>query len=178
MERISKALSYLLRHHPEEFNVYLQHGGWADITTVVQGLRTQYPEFNETQLQEIVNTDEKHRYEIQGNLVRAVQGHSTPVTMDYTPSLPPSQLFHGTTTRVVPSIRSQGLIALTRQYVHLSPSYETAEQVAKRRKQGVSIILTIETQAAVEKGIVFYEAPNGVWLTVYLPTEFIRFPEL
>lgn len=83
-------------------------------------------------LEEIVRTDNKQRYSFieDKTLIRANQGHSTPVDVELQKTIPPAVLWHGTAEKYVSSILSQGLLPMSRPYVHLSGDLETAKRSA------------------------------------------------
>lgn len=94
-QKISKTLSYLLRHNPKQFNVKLDREGFALISSVIKGLKLQYKEFNKDDLIFIVENDSKGRYEIKGDYIRALYGHSIKKEIEKIPSKPPSILYLG-----------------------------------------------------------------------------------
>lgn len=160
MEKTSKRLAYLLRHDASS----IDSEGWADIKDICSKLH-----ISRTQLEGIVSEDNKGRYAIKGNKVRAVQGHSVPVNLQLVPCAPPPVLFHGTTTEALKSIMKQGIQPRDRQYVHLSADEGTAWTVARRRSGPV--VLVIDT-ASMDQD--FYLSENGVWLTASAPPSFIE----
>ena len=86
--------------------------------------------------------------------------------------VPPEILYHGTTERFVSSIMGNGIKAMTRQYVHLSSTEETAIMVGRRR--GKPFILKINARKMCEDGYKFYLSENKVWLTDFVPKEYIN----
>ncbi|HRI19401.1 MAG TPA: RNA 2'-phosphotransferase [Panacibacter sp.] len=56
-------------------------------------------------------------------------------------------------------------------HVHLCADKATAIKVAERR--GKPIILEINTAEMFAAGYTFYLSANGVWLTDYVPVEYI-----
>ncbi len=127
-------------------------------------------------LQHVVDTNDKKRFTISedGLRIRAAQGHSLKtVDIGYTAVTPPPILYHGTATRFLHSIRKQGLLPGSRQFVHLSEQMATAEKVGTRH--GVPAVLPIDAAAMHAQGMAFYQAENGVWLTATVPPGFIRF---
>jgi putative RNA 2'-phosphotransferase len=80
-------------------------------------------------------------------------------------------LYHGTATRFVESILSEGLKPQVRQQVHLSADEATAWRVGQRH--GKPAILKVEALRMHAKGFKFFLADNGVWLTDQVPPEFL-----
>ena len=60
---------------------------------------------------------------------------------------------------------------MQRHHVHLSADKTTAIQVAERR--GKPIIFEIKAGEMFSAGYKFYLSDNGVWLTEYVPANFI-----
>ena len=106
-----------------------------------------------------------------GKSIRANQGHSVDVELGLRPKSPPTSLYHGTVSKFLDSIRIQGLMPGSRQYVHLSADPGTAEIVGKRR--GRPVILVIEAERMAKDAMIFYQSLNGVWLTKHVPANYI-----
>jgi putative RNA 2'-phosphotransferase len=80
-------------------------------------------------------------------------------------------LYHGTATRFVESILSEGLKPQARQQVHLSLDEVTAHRVGQRH--GKPVIFKVDAARMHGQGFSFYLADNGVWLTDRVPPEFL-----
>lgn len=172
--QLSKFLSLILRHHPEQLQLTLDSDGWLKIDDLLHQAHKQGKSISRTQLEHVVSTNNKKRFQISedGLLIRAVQGHSHPnVQRIYHATQPPKILYHGTAQHYLTSIQEKGLIAGKRHYVHLSADYETAEKVGKRH--GQPIVFILETNAMLHAGIEFFQAENGVWLTQHVPVQFL-----
>ena len=80
-------------------------------------------------IQAVMTISDKKRFELSedGLRIRAVQGHSTKsVYINYVEKVPPEFHYHGTAMRFLDSIRKDGLLPGSRQYVHLSQDEQTA----------------------------------------------------
>ncbi|MFE0754542.1 RNA 2'-phosphotransferase [Inquilinus sp. NPDC058860] len=170
----SKFLSYVLRHEPQAIGLSLDSEGWAGIDALIAAAATNGQALDPQLIRAVVDTSDKKRFAISpdGARIRAVQGHSTAeVAIAYAPVEPPEQLFHGTATRFLASIRTEGLVAGSRHHVHLSPDAETATAVGRRH--GQPLVLTVAAGAMHRQGFVFHRADNGVWLTKTVPPAFL-----
>ena len=78
-----KFISLILRHHPEEIGIKLDQHGWADVDELIAGIK-KTRDFSREELEEIVNTNNKHRYAFNEDhsKIRALQGHSIPVDVE------------------------------------------------------------------------------------------------
>ena len=61
---LGKYISKILRHHPEIIGITLDEHGWADVPDLISGIQANgHPDFDMTALEEIVETNNKQRYE-------------------------------------------------------------------------------------------------------------------
>ena len=171
---LSKLLSYILRHKPEEYGIVLDENGYTNVDELIKQLHAHNENINFEILQHVVDTNNKKRFAFSDDLtrIRASQGHSVDVELDYTEQQPPDILYHGTVNKFLAAIMKNGLQKMQRHHVHLSADKTTATKVAERR--GKAIILEINTGDMFSAGHLFYVADNGVWLTDHVPTAYIR----
>jgi len=170
LNNLSKQLAFLLRHDKEGYKEgKIDKEGWRDVNELISDHG-----FNRSEIVEIVKTDKKGRYEFNTdqNKIRAVQGHSIPVSVDLIESKPPDILYHGTSTKFIDSIFKNGIESRTRLYVHLSQNKEVAMEVGKRH--GNPVILEINAKKMYEDGVKFFQSKNKVWLVEYVPTKYIK----
>lgn len=174
--KLSKKISHVLRHAPEEFSLKMDRQGFVQIEQLLSGLNA-HNHFGGTvglsDLEYIIAYSEKQRYEIVGDKIRALYGHSFSMKIQKEKAEPPAVLYHGTAKRFVESIKEKGLLPMGRQYVHLSTDVETAISVGMRRDED-PVILEIDAQAAFRSGIKFYIGNDKVWLCDELPVRYIK----
>lgn len=168
-------MSYLLRHHPEDGPIMLDHHGWADVHQLIQVIqKKKEPHFTEADLSLIVQNDAKQRYAFNEDhtKIRASQGHSIPVDVELTEAEPPAVLYHGTGEKSVPAILKQGLKPMSRLYVHLSLTSSAARDVGSRH--GHPIVFQIDAGQMYMDGYKFYLSANHVWLTDSVPVKYLH----
>ena len=167
-KKISKFLSYILRHHPELIDLNLDEKGWANVNEIIAKSANDNQGFTFEELNEIVETNDKKRFVFNEDKtrIRANQGHSIGIDLNLKPQQPPELLYHGTAQANVDSILKNGIEKRSRQHVHLSLDIETATKVGMRH--GKPIILTISTGKMFKDGILFYLSENNVWLTDFV----------
>ncbi len=171
---ISKLIALVLRHHPEFIGIEVDEHGWADCKALIQGIiEKKHISFDQTYLEKIVREDQKQRYAFNEDhtKIRANQGHSIPVDVELKEKIPPVLLYHGTGMKSVPSIEKEGLLPMSRLYVHLSADYMTAVKVGSRH--GKPLVFQVDCAAMVKDGYVFYQSANGVWLTKCVPVQYL-----
>jgi len=169
--KISKFLSLVLRHKPDAAGVQLDENGWVDIDSLIAGAKKVGNIFDREQLEHVVRESDKQRFIIDGDRIRANQGHSVKIDLELRAVEPPNALFHGTVDRFMDKIMVEGLKKMKRHHVHLSQDIKTAEKVGSRR--GAPVILKIDSLAMQEDGHEFMCSENGVWLTESVPSRYI-----
>jgi len=174
--KLSKEVSYALRHAPWEYELELDDEGWVDIKQLLSSLHEcrEWQDLSEQDLHVMIVKSDKKRHEISGEKIRALYGHSTPQRIMKEPNAPPEILYHGTARRFVQAIKGKGLLPKKRQYVHLSIDPETALQVGIRRDE-IPILLRIQALEAYKEGVKFYIGNDKVWLADIVPSKYITF---
>ncbi|MDX2305070.1 MAG: RNA 2'-phosphotransferase [Microscillaceae bacterium] len=172
----SKRLSLVLRHQPQLIGIELDEQGWVSVEILLQAFCKHFYPIDLEHLCEVVANNNKKRFAFSEDTqkIRASQGHSVEIRLGYEPVEPPVQLYHGTATRFLESIRKSGLQKQKRHHVHLSADEDTARQVGSRH--GVPFILTIKSGEMHRAGFAFFRSENGVWLTELVPVAYIIFP--
>lgn len=173
---VSKFLSLVLRHQPQQIGISPDNAGWVAITELLEAANASGTRLDVDLLLRVVHENDKQRFAISsdGKSIRANQGHSIRVDLGLTPTVPPATLYHGTVARFLDGIRAKGLLAGGRQHVHLSADRHTAEIVGKRR--GEPVVLLIDAERMARDATDFFLSQNGVWLTPHVPVEYIEFP--
>lgn len=174
--RTSKFLSLVLRHRPNLISIELDRHGWVPVKELLRQCQAHGKELSLERLQEVVERNSKKRFAVSedGSLIRASQGHSVEVELNYAPADPPPELYHGTGLSNLKSIRANGLQKRRRHHVHLSADSETARIVGQRR--GEAVLLIVAAGAMQADGHPFFLTANGVWLTEHVPAAFLQFP--
>lgn len=175
--RISKFLSLILRHQPEKIGLTLEKDGWANVEDLISASRKNGFSFSLEELKQTVANNDKKRFSFDQSetKIRANQGHSVSIEIEFEKRTPPPILYHGTAERNVESILENGLVKRARHDVHLSADTETARKVGIR--YGRPVIFEIDTVAMMENGFDFFVSENGVWLVENVPPQFLRLPK-
>lgn len=166
---MGKQLAFLLRHDNESFDKGLiDSHGWRMVSELIKDKG-----YSKELLEEIVNTNNKKRYEFNEDhtKIRARQGHSINVDVGLTETTPPEVLYHGTSSDAVESIKAEGINKGSRLYVHLSKDKDTAKNVGARH--GTPYVLEINSEQMYKDGVKFYLSRNGVWLTEFVDVKYI-----
>lgn len=175
MSKESKFLSLILRHKPEEIGLRLDPQGWADIDELLAKMKKAGRRVSRQELSEIVLNNDKKRFTLSedGTRIRAAQGHSIEVDLNLQTKEPPAELYHGTATSNLDAIFADGLKPGRRQQVHLSLDVDTAKRVGERH--GKPTVLRVSSGEMFRSGYQFFQADNGVWLTDFVPAQYLGF---
>lgn len=174
MIKISKSLSYWLRHAPDAGDITLDANGWTTVESVLAALGSKgLPNTIDALLMTVAGND-KQRFELSDDQskIRARQGHSVEVDAEWPQAEPPEFLYHGTAEKFLDAIMVEGLKPMARLHVHLSPDIETAAKVGSRR--GKPVILRVAAAKLAARSESFYLTSNGVWLTAHVPPDCIE----
>ncbi|KAF8813017.1 hypothetical protein BYT27DRAFT_7085488 [Phlegmacium glaucopus] len=191
--RISKTLSWLLRHGAQGEGLKIRTDGYIRVDDILQNPKLKAQNLTLDMIKEIVKLDSKQRYDlIKENAegmkvamdlnatssdavdgvwwIKARQGHSIKtVQLELKPitsieDIPSKIAVHGTNLQAWSSIRTQGLSKMKRNHIHLAQGV-AGESVISGMRTSSQILIFINLQKALDAGIKFFFSDNGVILT-------------
>jgi putative RNA 2'-phosphotransferase len=174
-ERLGRFISGALRHFPDDVGLIMDRRGWVDINLLCDIMKRRYRWATQERLLALVQSDEKHRYEIKGSRIRARYGHSVDVELDY-PENELQNLYYGASQEEVDMLLENGIHPIRQRYVHLSTSYERANEAASVHTDD-PIVLEIDAKAAQEDGIIIMSVNDDIVLAECVPVEYISVVE-
>ena len=183
-KKISKTLSYILRHGALKYRLEINEYGYIKIQNIL--LLRQFSGVSLDDIFEIVYDDSKGRYTIKQSqddyYIKANQGHTINIpNLELTRIRNASDypvVIHGTTYRNWLLIKdSFGIHRMKRNHIHLAVGEPNDARSGIRRDS--SIIIYIDLKKAIDSGIKFFISPNNVILTEglngFLPkTSFVK----
>lgn len=171
--RLSKLLSLILRHRPEEFHITIDENGFANIDEILNVLQERFPWVTRDDINDLVYHSEKQRFEIIDEKIRARYGHSFPVQLNLPPVTPPEFLYQAVLSNAVQHILQHGLFPRDRQYIHLSLSSQIAAELGQKLGPDHVILKILAQKAASEGNVPFFDS-GPVVLTEFVPPECIE----
>jgi putative RNA 2'-phosphotransferase len=171
LDRLSRFLSFLLRHRPTDYPLSFDRQGFVSWSALKEQVEARFPDATEEELRDVIAGSDKKRFELRGDKVRATYGHSFPVDPGVESVEPPTRLYHGTARDLAQMVLREGLKPRGRTYVHLSASLDEAMAVGQRRDPSPAI-LVIDARAAHSSGIHFY-ASGPLYLAEEIPPRFL-----
>jgi len=169
--KVSRYVSYLLRHNPEDLE--MDDEGFVELDQLLSKLRRRFPTVDKKLLVEMVEQGERRRFEIVGDRIRALYGHTIDVHVNLKEDTQVERLYHGTTPEAAEQILLKGLQPMKRRWVHLSPTKEIAYEVGKRRTDS-PVILIIDVADAKSHGLRFFRAADKVYVCKRVPAKYIK----
>ena len=169
--RISKLLSLMLRHRPDEFGLNMDEYGYIPLDEVTEAVQQRYSEVGEEDIRRLVDDSSPKRFEIVDGYIRALYGHSFYLEIDDDPIDPPEKLYMGTTVKAGGRVPEEGLRPVDRSYLHLSMTREVAE--SRSHEPGEPCVVEIEARRAFEEGGIEFYARGEVVLSREIPAEFV-----
>ena len=123
--RVSKHMSYFLRHCPQ--NPKMDAEGFVNVDELLGKIRSllstrQLSLVDKNLILEIVDGGNGKRFEVKGDRIRALYGHTIPVKVEYEEDTHVKSLYHGTTSDAASKILKEGVKPMKRKWVHLSPT--------------------------------------------------------
>ena len=165
---VSKLMSYILRHNPGEYGLTLGEEGYVNLTAFVNAINKKHPDVTWFEINDAVhNFKDKRRFEVNGDKIRALHGHTVKSNIHYKPCKAPKTLLHGTTDKAWESIKNEGLKPMAREYVHLTDDPKMASDIGNRYK-GNLVVLAVDT-SKISGDI--YNSENGIFLTKQVPKD-------
>ena len=159
--RLSRTLSLVLRHDPGVIGLILNDHGWARIDELLDCMSRKGKRVDCYLLEKIVAESDKQRFRISGDgkRVRANQGHSILIELNFEKKAPPQWLYHGTASRFMDAIEREGLQKQSRHHVQPSGDKDTVRKVGVRH--GKPVVLEVAAQLMVSHGHQFSNPRTG-----------------
>ena len=169
--RISKLLSLILRHRPDEFGLNMDEFGFIPLDEVLDAVQQRYSEVGEEDIRQVVDDSRQKRFEIIDAHIRALYGHSFFLEMDDDPMDPPEKLYMGSTSGESRKMREVGMRPHDRSYLHLSMTREVAE--SRSRQVGEPCVVEVDAKRAFDEGGVEFYLRGEVVLVKEIPADFV-----
>lgn len=173
VEKLGRFISGALRHFPQKLKLEMDENGWVDFNSLARIASRKYRWANQWLIKAIVESDEKKRYEIKDEKIRARYGHSVNVELSDYPESEENILYYGTGEEEAHRMLEIGIKPVTQTFVHLSTTVEKSERVAKFRTDK-PMILEVDVESARRDGLKFLKANDYIVLTTEVPPEYVK----
>ncbi len=174
-DKLGRILALVLRHAPEKFSVEMDINGWVGINPLCDGIKSQRRDFHWLKpwhFEAVAVTEEKGRYEVEGERIRATYGHSIEIEIDLPTDDIPEVLFYPVSPDEVDDVIKLGIKGGDRRHVHLSKSISKAYEAGSVRITSPSIV-EVDSIRAIADGVDIYRAGKLVFLTEEIPPQYL-----
>ncbi|CAG8520679.1 11109_t:CDS:2 [Paraglomus occultum] len=175
--RLSKALSYVLRHGAAKEGISMRTDGYVRLNELLSLPRFKTASFEE--IETIVKTNDKQRFSLINEVdettgvatwwIRANQGHTMNVEdLKLEAITDPAQIpivVHGTYLKNWQNIASQGLSKMRRNHIHFAVGLYGESGVISGMRADCDLFIYMNVQKAIADGIEIYRSENNVILT-------------
>ncbi|KAG0242559.1 hypothetical protein BGW41_003917 [Actinomortierella wolfii] len=156
--RLSKSLSWLLRHNAVAQGIAIGADGFSKLDDVLAHSR--FKGFTVQDVEAVVRNSDKKRFELVDRegvaYIRAVQGHSIkeiPIAV------------HGTNMAAWELIEKEGLKRMNRNHIHMAVGLPGENGVISGMRTSSTVHIYIDTAKAMKDGIKFQRSINNVILS-------------
>jgi putative RNA 2'-phosphotransferase len=176
---LSRYLCYVLRHNPADLGIELDERGWTDTTLLLERLATvKQVRLNLAELERMVQQDKRQRYSLQGERIRANDGHTLQtVRLVFERVEPPPLLYLGLSKARLSAILDAGTLdpgtagsdLCDDGRIVLTESASEADQRSGCNPEDQPHIVVVEASRAAQEGVDFYRSASGLYLCERLP---------
>ena len=171
--KLSKALSWLLRHNAESEGFTLLEGGFVHASEILKHRR--FVGYSIADVETVVQNCEKQRFGTKVGmdgklLIRANQGHSMKTVEveleEITKPQDAPKVIHGTYFKAWNLIKESGLSKMKRNHIHFAAGEPGDQGVISGMRSSAQVFIYIDVEKAMsEGGIKFYKSANNVILS-------------
>ena len=172
---LGRMLALVLRHAPEKFGVDMDINGWVntrELSEAIGNQRRNYHWLRGWHFEAIAKADEKGRYQVEGENIRATYGHSIEIELDLPTDDIPEALYWPCEPTEAEAIVQLGITSGNRNHIHLSKTIANALEAGHVRINRPTII-EVDTIRAIADGHTIYRAGTTVYLTDEVPPEYL-----
>jgi putative RNA 2'-phosphotransferase len=163
LEQLAKFISYILGRNPAEFGLVPDSDGFVKIKDFLKAVSEEegLKYVRRSNINEILITLPNTPVEIRGNHIRAKHRLAKPTNIP-AQNLP-KLLYTCVRRKAYPGVLENGIRPMGFTHVILSSEPEMAKRIGKRRDP-MPIQLVVQTEISLNKGLIFYEAGETLYL--------------
>lgn len=176
-DSLQKFLNYVLGRRPDEFGLVPDEEGFIPIKELLQALSEEegWRHVRRSDIDDLLREPDQSGLELRDKDIRVAPGQSALQFGPHPEVFPPPRLFHAARRKAYPVILEKGLNPGARPFVTLVADPELALRIGKRR-DSQPVLLTVETEKAVRRGIVFRRPQEHIFLVEELSPDLFTGP--
>ncbi len=176
-KKLAKFLDYILGRRPDEFGLVTDSDGFIKIKELLKALSEEegLTYVRRAHLDEILITLPDPSLEIVDNSIRAKNRRHLPAHT-YAAE-PPKLLYHCVRQKAYPHVYTKGINPTGYSRVILPSNHSLAQRMG-RRIDRAAVLLTVQVQHCLDKGVVFFKAGDALFLADFIPPNCFSGPPL
>jgi putative RNA 2'-phosphotransferase len=175
LDHLGRVMTGILRHFPDKYGLSVDAQGWISLPQLVEAMVRQHRGYHWLRphhLVAIAQSDQKGRYEVRGDRIRATYGHTVDVALDLPTDNIPPELYFPVTNEESAIVLEVGLKPTDRKRVHLSRTAADARAAGSVRSPD-PVILAVDARWAIADGLVIMQAGKTVFLVDQVPPKYL-----
>jgi putative RNA 2'-phosphotransferase len=176
-KQLAKLIDFVLSRRPDEFGLVLDADGFVKLKDLLKAIKEEdgFRYVRRAHLDEIILTVPDHSLEISDDLIRSKVRDRLPQRA-YALE-PPKLLYTCVRQKAYPHVHQKGIRPTAYSQVILSSSREMAERIGRRIDHS-AVLLTIQVQQSADRGVVFFQAGENIFLADFIPAQCFTGPPL
>jgi putative RNA 2'-phosphotransferase len=176
-KQLAKFFNYVLGRRPDEFGLVTDKEGFVKIKELIKATNEEegLTYVRHSHIREIMLSLPNHGLEVADNLIRALNREKLPrqsLALD-----PPKLLYTCVRKKAYPFVLDKGIRPTGFSKIILSSNRDLALRIG-RRSDHAAVLLTVKVYPSEEKGIVFLQAGESLFLADYIPVDCFSGPPL
>ncbi|OQX21275.1 MAG: hypothetical protein BWK80_34020 [Desulfobacteraceae bacterium IS3] len=176
-EQFAKFLSYILERKPDEFGLVLEPDGYVKIKELLKAISEEegWKHIRRANIEEVLISVPNSPIEMDDSRIRAKHRENLPKIA--VAIAPPKLLYTCVRKKAQAFVLDKGIFPQGYPKIILSSSQQLAEKMGKRADAD-AILLTVQTQKAADKGVLFQQAGESLFLADFIPADCFTGPPL
>jgi putative RNA 2'-phosphotransferase len=167
-KQLAKLLEYVLSRRPDEFGLVTDDDGFVKLKDLLKAINEEdgLRYVRRAHINEIMLTVPGHAFEISENRIRSISREKLP--RQRVAMAPPKLLYTCVRQKAYPHVHEKGISPAGHTRVILSSNQKMAERIGRRFDHS-AVLLTVQVQNSIDRGTVFFQAGELIFLADYIP---------
>jgi putative RNA 2'-phosphotransferase len=167
-KQLAKFIDYILRRRPDEFGLVTDEEGFVKIKDLLKAVNEEegFRYVRQAHLDEIMLCVPNHALEVADNKIRSKFRDRLPQHI-YAKD-PPKLLYTCVRRKAYPHVAEKGIQPAGFSRVVLSSGVDMAERLGRRSDRS-AVLLTVQVQPCTDRGVVFFQAGETLFLADFIP---------
>lgn len=168
LKQLAKFFNYVLGRRPDEIGLVADKQGFVKIKELIKATNEEegLAYVRRSHINEIMVTLQDHDLEVSDNLIRALNREKLPkrsFALD-----PPKLLYTCVRKKAYPHVLAKGIRPTAYSEIVLASHQAMAQRIG-RRSDHAAVLLTVQVYPSEEKGVVFYQSGESLFLADFIP---------